>query len=448
MVTRNQHLDQRMNWFDRQFLRAQDFADESDYQVDRLRRHLRTLHTPGIAEGLVVRGQPGDSAVTVDPGTAIDDQGREIVLISQSPAQTPPSAATAAELYVTYTEAQTMPSQDPGISGYTRISEIPQFTFRQTAPGAAQPIPASGVLLGTLALSGGKLTSAPDISGQTKAGATIGDVSAFSVTLRRVGSPATAWPRITASGPSQLGLAGDLRLSGQGSATGALGLPGPITLNDVTLAGPGQNKLTVAGDLSLTSQGSATGALSLPGPITLGGGPQLAATGPNQLTLNGSLRLVSQGSAPGGITAAGPIVSSGLQFGASPPLITAISTDGSLGGNRNSAVPTEAAVKAYADGVRSYADSIKTFAQKNLAIQAGTWTFTRTGEARAFSFSPQFASAPTIFMSPIYLDIQPPRINIWANNISAAGFILGFNTWDNTGVWKLTVQWLAFGSLA
>src|SRR5215472_2703107 len=120
MVTRNQHLDQRMNWFDRQFLRAQDFADESDYHVDRLRRHLRTLHTPGVAEGLVVRGQPGDSAVTVDPGTAIDDQGREIVLITQSPPQNLPSAATAAELYMSYTEAQAGPSQDPGISGYTR----------------------------------------------------------------------------------------------------------------------------------------------------------------------------------------------------------------------------------------------------------------------------------------------------------------------------------------
>src|SRR5689334_4055098 len=118
MVTRNQNLDQRMNWFDRQFLRAQDFADESDYQVDRLRRHLRALHTPGIAEGLVVRGQPGDSSVTVDPGTAIDDQGREIVLLTTPPPLTLPSFSSA-ELYVCYTEAQTGPSQDPGVTGYT-----------------------------------------------------------------------------------------------------------------------------------------------------------------------------------------------------------------------------------------------------------------------------------------------------------------------------------------
>ncbi len=395
MVTRNQHLDQRMNWFDRQFLRAQDFADESDYQVDRQRRHLRTLHTPGVAEGLVVRGQPGDAAVTVDPGTAIDDQGREIVLISQSPAQSLPAAATAAELYVSYTEAQTAPSQDPGISGYTRISEIPQFTFRQTAP-TSQPVPASGVLLATVAISSGQLSSAPDISGQIKAGATVGDVTAFSVTLKRVGQPASAWPRLTASGPNQVSLAGDLRLTSQGTAPGALGLPGPLTLNDVALTAPGQNRLSVAGDLSLTSQGSAQGGLSLPGPLTFGGGPQLASSGPNQLTLNGDLRLARQGSASGGLTVPGSILlSGGLQFGSDAP-VTAISRDGSLSGNRSNAVPTEAAVKSYADGVRSYADSIKTIAQKNLGIVSGWVVFTNNASG-SYSIS---------FPKPVLIDAR------------------------------------------
>lgn len=448
MVTRNQHLDQRMNWFDRQFLRAQDFADESDYQVDRLRRHLRTLHTAGVAEGLVVRGQPGDASVTVDPGTAIDDQGREVVLISQSSPQALPSDATTAELYLSYTEAQTSPSQDPGIIGNTRISEIPQFTFRQTAP-ASQPIPASGVLLATVSLTTGQLTSAPDISGQVKAGATVGDVTAFSVTLKRVGQPATAWPRLTSSGPNQLSVAGDLRLTSQGAATGALSLPGPLTLNDVALTAPGQNRLSVAGDLSLTAQGSAQGGISLPGSLTFSGGPQLASSGANQLTLNGDLRLARQGSASGALTVPGSILlSGGLQFG-TDAAVTAISRDNSLSGNRSSAIPTEAAVKSYVDSVRSYADSIRTIAQKNLAIQTGQVVFVNNGSgAYNVGFSSWFGSTPQVFLSLTYLDVQPLRLNVWADTVSSTGFTLRYNTWAGTGVWQLTVSWLAFGSLA
>ena len=299
------------------------------------------------------------------------------------------------------------------------------------------------------ASSAGQLTSAPDISGQIKAGATVGDITAFSVTLKRVGQPATAWPRLTASGPNQVSLAGDLRLTSQGAAAGALGLPGPLTLNDVALTAPGQNRLSVAGDLSLTSQGSAQGGLSLPGPLTFGGGPQLASSGPNQLTLNGDLRLARQGSASGGLTVPGSILlSGGLQFG-SDAAITAISRDGSLSGNRSNAVPTEAAVKSYADGVRSYADSIKTIAQKNLGIVSGWVVFTNnTSGSYSISFPSQFSSTPAIFLAPNYLDVQPLRLNIWADTVSGTGFTVRYNTWAGTGVWQLTVAWLAYGPLA
>jgi hypothetical protein len=208
MVTRNQHLDQRMNWFDRQFLRARDFADESDYHVDRRRRHLRLLHTPGVAEGMLVRGVVGDTRVTVDAGTSIDDQGREIVQLVTSEPLGLPLNVTAAELYVGYGEAEAEPSKDPGIVGNTRIKEAPRFSLRV----GSDPVPAAGVLLARFSLDAGKLTAEPDNNVRAKAGAAIGDISVFSLTLRRVGQPASAWPRFTASDASQVTLAGDLRL--------------------------------------------------------------------------------------------------------------------------------------------------------------------------------------------------------------------------------------------
>jgi hypothetical protein len=226
MGTRNQHLDQRMNWFDRQFLRAQDFADESDYHVDRLRRHLRLLHTPGVGEGLMVRGSVDATSVTVDAGTALDDQGREIVLLTSTGAIDLPADQTAADLYVGYGEAEAEQSQDPGIVGNTRIKETPQFSLR----AGGDPVPGSGVLLARLALADGKLTTEPDNTVRTMAGAAIGDVSVFSLTLRPVGQPSTVWPRLTASGANQVSLAGDLNVHGSATVDGLLTAPAGVQL--------------------------------------------------------------------------------------------------------------------------------------------------------------------------------------------------------------------------
>jgi hypothetical protein len=244
MVSRNQHLDQRMNWFDRQFLRAQDFADESDYHVDRRRRHLRLLHTPGVAEGILVRGAVGDTAVTVEAGTAIDDQGREIVqLATSTPIGLPPDPSTTAELYVGYGEVEAEQSEDPGIVGNTRIRETPRFSLRL----GSDPVPTSGVLLAKLSVDAGKLTEEPDNDVRAKAGTSIGDVSVFSITLKRVGQPAVAWPRFTASAANQVTLAGDLRLeSGRAllfQDAGQVRAAGDLQV--LTGAPPGQERLRV-----------------------------------------------------------------------------------------------------------------------------------------------------------------------------------------------------------
>jgi hypothetical protein len=70
--------DKRLRYYNGQLLQEHDFSAEQEYHLDRQRRHNRQLHTYGIAEGLEVTANV-DSA-TVSPGTAIDGEGRQIVL--------------------------------------------------------------------------------------------------------------------------------------------------------------------------------------------------------------------------------------------------------------------------------------------------------------------------------------------------------------------------------
>ncbi|MCK5712331.1 MAG: hypothetical protein KAI25_06425, partial [Hyphomicrobiaceae bacterium] len=63
-------ITKRMNYFDRQFLRANDFQDEQEYHIDRRRRHNRLLHKPGVAKGLEVTGEKNANTVVVSAGTA------------------------------------------------------------------------------------------------------------------------------------------------------------------------------------------------------------------------------------------------------------------------------------------------------------------------------------------------------------------------------------------
>jgi hypothetical protein len=72
-------------YFTEQFLVVEDFRDEEYYHLGQMRRHNRTLHTPGAVAGLDVtveenKPQPGKTTVAVTSGIAIDNFGREIIL--------------------------------------------------------------------------------------------------------------------------------------------------------------------------------------------------------------------------------------------------------------------------------------------------------------------------------------------------------------------------------
>ncbi|MFQ5881394.1 MAG: hypothetical protein ACE5I9_02815 [Candidatus Methylomirabilales bacterium] len=132
-----QDVTKRVRYFDHQFLRAAEFQDEQDYHLDRRRRHNRLLHSPGVADGLGVDGTVGAGTVTVQPGTAYDKLGREIVLAAPQTVQvsTVPGAPASVHITIAYNEQQSDPSADPGITGInTRWSETPALAASTTPP--------------------------------------------------------------------------------------------------------------------------------------------------------------------------------------------------------------------------------------------------------------------------------------------------------------------------
>jgi len=169
----------RTNYFDRQFLRARDVQDEQAYHLDQRRRHNRLLHTPGVAEGLVASGSVGSTSVTVSAGVAVDAGGREIVL-SAPDTLTMPTGQASVDIFISYGEEPSDPSADPGVVGFTRITERPNLGV---AP--AGTVPAGGVLLARapLNLANGQLTGAVNNSVRTIASTTIGDGTITEVKL-------------------------------------------------------------------------------------------------------------------------------------------------------------------------------------------------------------------------------------------------------------------------
>lgn len=76
----------RLNYYQRQFLNAQDFRDEQSYHRGMRRRHNLGPHTWGIIVGLELIEKPreGDAEfvdIWLQPGMAIDGYGREILVL-------------------------------------------------------------------------------------------------------------------------------------------------------------------------------------------------------------------------------------------------------------------------------------------------------------------------------------------------------------------------------
>jgi hypothetical protein len=126
----------RLNYFNHQFLREHDFKVEQEYHIAMRRQHNRLLHGWGIVEGLDVH-KKSDHEIVIDPGVAIDNHGREIVLTTPV-VRNLSSFERGSHTYITISYAESWEDADrhsaAGIEAYTRVSEIPQFEEKRREP--------------------------------------------------------------------------------------------------------------------------------------------------------------------------------------------------------------------------------------------------------------------------------------------------------------------------
>ena len=155
------NVEKRVRFFDGQYLQDQDFIDEQKYHVDRQRRHNRTLHIAGIADGLTVgKATDAPARVTVAAGTAIDSDGRQLLLASAQTVDLPASqlANKTVNLYLVYREQPADLQTQAGSKDYSRWLEQPEI--RAVVKGEAVQGNYPPVLLAELMLDGnGNITN-------------------------------------------------------------------------------------------------------------------------------------------------------------------------------------------------------------------------------------------------------------------------------------------------
>lgn len=83
---------ERINFFNGQRLFASDLQDVEQFNREMRWLHNQSLHQAGVASGYAVSGNKDDRLVTIQPGYAIDNSGREIVLTQPEVLQVPPVA--------------------------------------------------------------------------------------------------------------------------------------------------------------------------------------------------------------------------------------------------------------------------------------------------------------------------------------------------------------------
>jgi len=141
---------ERLQFFDGQRLLAADLQGIDDFHRDMRRLHLQTLHEPGIAAGFAMLGDEGDRTVRVGPGYAIDDLGREIVLVREHHEPVPPvaggpdGAPVTFDLTVAHRDDAFLEEAEEregmcGTRGAVRLREEPLFCWMRLGPDG-QPV--------------------------------------------------------------------------------------------------------------------------------------------------------------------------------------------------------------------------------------------------------------------------------------------------------------------
>jgi hypothetical protein len=211
-----------MRYFNGQFLQEEDFQAEQAYHLDRQRRHNRTLHTPGIAEGLAVTANVGAADVEVASGTAVDSDGRMMVLeASRSVNILPAHHGQTVLLVISYQETPSDPAT-VGSTGETRMHERPnvELFIESAAPSAD-----THIRLARLEITAGGTVGAHHTDVRDSAGVRLGgELELRRLTLSHPSVDPSQWPTL---GVDRFGTAVIVGVNGH------LGVNGQIAAHDL-----------------------------------------------------------------------------------------------------------------------------------------------------------------------------------------------------------------------
>ncbi len=216
----------RPNYFHSQFLQAEDFQAEQNYHIF-MRRHLnRVLHDWGVVLGLEVAAGTGKQ-VNVSPGTALDVQGREIIVPEGLPQTVNLSnygEGEQAYIAIGFNDVKDDDDryQSGGVDNFTRITERPAITASSTPPADS----GETIILATVTLAASGIAS-------------------IDSSVRR-----------QASSVKQ-----SAKIQGSLEVTDALDIHGALTVNDSTIINDNatvNGRLAVKGKIHSTHSSSAT----------------------------------------------------------------------------------------------------------------------------------------------------------------------------------------------
>lgn len=118
----NNFINQRPSYFPGQYLLEDDFELQHQYLDERQNYHNRSLHLAGIVEGLAVNTS-GVKTVTIEPGTAIDSNGKLIVLTTNQQI----TINSDCWLCLEYNHQKQQQQQKEIPDSFTRFKEIPNI---------------------------------------------------------------------------------------------------------------------------------------------------------------------------------------------------------------------------------------------------------------------------------------------------------------------------------
>ena len=272
----------RVHYYDKQFLRVQDFADEQAYHVAMRRRHNVANHSWGIVYGLEIALDDGGSPV-VHPGLAVDGYGRELVLTNQIPAPLDPDPFTlfdtdTLDVWLVY---NLMSSDQPpagygdadSANAFYRWQEIPELRLEMPDPDNTDPRAPKSVLS----------ADQPFPPYRTPPDSPDAEWPVYLGRLQRAAGPPRKYTIISVNRP-YAGLIGEEIDSPSGNVKMQVGIANAndpsrfaVLLKDLNpAASPSSNGQSTNPTFISALKIDANGALSVPGDTTFGGNVTLA----------------------------------------------------------------------------------------------------------------------------------------------------------------------------